>query len=334
MSNHEYDPERPTSAPEFSRRGFLAGAGAAAAGLTILRPELVWGYQANEKVDDRPHRLRRPRHLDRRSVPETWRLRHRRRRPTTSRTRSTASAASLNVKAGSALPGLAGYKRMLEAEDGRDRGRVSALFPSGTGRGRRRGRQACLSRQADRRRRARLQDRRGAAARQATSKGLCFLVDFQTRADQFYIEAIQARPRRSHRQVRLRRSHLSRRCSLAGPDRVRPGGRDESGSPPARLGPRQGLSGDIITEQNIHTLDVASWIMGQPPVCAFGHRRPEGPRLRQLLGHVQRHLQVSPTTSASPSVRASSPDMARSPKASSTACSAPKACWKPATAAR
>ena len=30
------------------------------------------------------------------------------------------------------------------------------------------------------------------------------------------------------------------------------------------------LSGDIITEQNIHTLDVASWVMGAPPVEAFG----------------------------------------------------------------
>jgi predicted dehydrogenase len=30
------------------------------------------------------------------------------------------------------------------------------------------------------------------------------------------------------------------------------------------------LSGDIITEQNIHTIDVASWIMGQPPVAAYG----------------------------------------------------------------
>ena len=30
------------------------------------------------------------------------------------------------------------------------------------------------------------------------------------------------------------------------------------------------LSGDIITEQNIHTLDVASWIMGRPPLSAYG----------------------------------------------------------------
>ena len=30
------------------------------------------------------------------------------------------------------------------------------------------------------------------------------------------------------------------------------------------------LSGDIITEQNIHTLDVASWVMDEEPLYAFG----------------------------------------------------------------
>jgi predicted dehydrogenase len=30
------------------------------------------------------------------------------------------------------------------------------------------------------------------------------------------------------------------------------------------------LSGDIITEQNIHTLDVMNWIMGVPPLWAVG----------------------------------------------------------------
>jgi myo-inositol 2-dehydrogenase/D-chiro-inositol 1-dehydrogenase len=30
------------------------------------------------------------------------------------------------------------------------------------------------------------------------------------------------------------------------------------------------LSGDIITEQNIHTLDVMSWIMNEEPVAAWG----------------------------------------------------------------
>jgi predicted dehydrogenase len=49
--------------------------------------------------------------------------------------------------------------------------------------------------------------------------------------------------------------------------------REAETNPESRLrawGLDQALSGDIITEQNIHTLDVASWIMGQPPLCAFG----------------------------------------------------------------
>ena len=46
-----------------------------------------------------------------------------------------------------------------------------------------------------------------------------------------------------------------------------------SDTPEGRLrawGLSRELSGDIITEQNIHTLDVASWVMGQPPVRAYG----------------------------------------------------------------
>src|SRR5512139_1266191 len=50
MSNEQVSEQRTGRDEGFSRRGFLAGAGAAA-GLTVLRPELVWGYQANEKVD-------------------------------------------------------------------------------------------------------------------------------------------------------------------------------------------------------------------------------------------------------------------------------------------
>ena len=51
MSNANTTESQPRHAAWCSRRSFLAGAGAAAAGFTILRPELVAGYQANEKVD-------------------------------------------------------------------------------------------------------------------------------------------------------------------------------------------------------------------------------------------------------------------------------------------
>ena len=32
--------------------------------------------------------------------------------------------------------------------------------------------------------------------------------------------------------------------------------------------------------------------MGQPPAAGVRHRRPQGPRRRHLLGHVQRHVPV------------------------------------------
>ena len=50
MSDTHATQQHATRSRNFSRRSFLAGASAAAVGVTILRPELVRGYQANEKV--------------------------------------------------------------------------------------------------------------------------------------------------------------------------------------------------------------------------------------------------------------------------------------------
>jgi predicted dehydrogenase len=50
------------------------------------------------------------------------------------------------------------------------------------------------------------------------------------------------------------------------------------------------LSGDIITEQNIHTLDVMSWIMNQAPLRAFG----KGARtVRNDAGDIWDHFVVT-----------------------------------------
>jgi len=59
----------------------------------------------------------------------------------------------------------------------------------------------------------------------------------------------------------------------------------EPDNPEVRLkawGMSRELSGDIITEQNIHTLDVAQWIMNAPPVYAVG---TGGLRVRPKLGN-------------------------------------------------
>jgi myo-inositol 2-dehydrogenase / D-chiro-inositol 1-dehydrogenase len=104
----------------------------------------------------------------------------------------------------------------------------------------------------------------------ATEKGQTFLVDFQTRANEFFVAGVQ----------RVHHGALGKLCfgeafyhandpfknapDILGPDPE---------NPEARLrvwGVDRTLSGDIITEQNIHTLDVMSWIMNKDPIKATG----------------------------------------------------------------
>jgi len=102
------------------------------------------------------------------------------------------------------------------------------------------------------------------SGKRASNKGLCLLVDFQTRANDFYVEAI-------------RRVHAGGIGELAFGETAYHTGRlrikAKPGTPEARVRNwvfDKVLSGDIITEQNIHALDVMSWAMNAPPLHAFG----------------------------------------------------------------
>lgn len=108
------------------------------------------------------------------------------------------------------------------------------------------------------------------SGKKATTKKLCFLIDFQTRADPFYMEALK-RVREGalgdfafgeaiyHADCPFKRMYDSWRADPDGAEnRLRAWGLDRV------------LSGDIITEQNIHTLDVMSWIMDAEPLWAVG----------------------------------------------------------------
>jgi predicted dehydrogenase len=110
----------------------------------------------------------------------------------------------------------------------------------------------------------------GESGNAATAKGLCFLIDFQTRADQYYIEA-------------LKRVHGGALGTFAFGEGTYHAGSPwknqrryfdvDPTAPENQLrgwGMSRELSGDIITEQNIHTLDVMSWIMNEKPVYAAG----------------------------------------------------------------
>jgi myo-inositol 2-dehydrogenase/D-chiro-inositol 1-dehydrogenase len=109
-----------------------------------------------------------------------------------------------------------------------------------------------------------------ASGRKAAAKGRVFLVDFQTRAHPAFIEAL----RRVHEgglgdlvfgeAVYHAESPWEPYYGLVGANPT---------DPEIRLkawGLDRALSGDMITEQDIHALDVMNWIMGAPPVCAFG----------------------------------------------------------------
>jgi len=104
----------------------------------------------------------------------------------------------------------------------------------------------------------------------ASAKNRCFLVDFQTRTDPFYQEAIR----------RVRNGDIGPiLCGEAAYWAGSPFLRQveqlqvDPADPERRLrawGVDRALSGDIITEQNIHSIDVATWIMDGHPLLATG----------------------------------------------------------------
>ena len=113
----------------------------------------------------------------------------------------------------------------------------------------------------------------GEAARR---KGLVFLVDFQTRTNPFFIEA-------------LRRLHAGSMGDVCFGEATNHVGRLPIKAPPGTAEARlrnwvfeKALSGDIIVEQNIHVIDVMSWAMREaPPLRCTG---TGGRRVRTDVG--------------------------------------------------
>jgi myo-inositol 2-dehydrogenase/D-chiro-inositol 1-dehydrogenase len=125
--------------------------------------------------------------------------------------------------------------------------------------------------------------------KKATARKLAFLVDFQTRAHPAFIEA-------------LRRVHDGAIGELVFGEATYHAEspweehyemlRNDPANPEIRLrawGLDRALSGDIITEQEIHALDVANWIMGKPPLWAIG---TGGLKARSKVGSCWDHFVV------------------------------------------
>jgi predicted dehydrogenase len=108
------------------------------------------------------------------------------------------------------------------------------------------------------------------SGRKATAKRRCFLVDFQTRAHPSYQEAV----RRVHEgQIgRIVCGEATYHCGATF-DRMNEELKRDPKNPELRLrawGLDRVLSGDVITEQNIHALDVATWVLDAAPLRACG----------------------------------------------------------------
>ncbi|MGO8701455.1 MAG: Gfo/Idh/MocA family protein [Limisphaerales bacterium] len=109
-----------------------------------------------------------------------------------------------------------------------------------------------------------------ASGRKATEKNQVFLVDFQTRAHPSYQEAV--RLVHSGGIGKIVSGEASYETSdIFGPNDARIREKPEDNEMRVRCwGCDRTLSGDIITEQNIHAIDVASWIMDAAPLRAYG----------------------------------------------------------------
>ncbi len=122
----------------------------------------------------------------------------------------------------------------------------------------------------------------------ATRKGITFLVDFQTRANEFFVEAVKrvhggALGKLSFGESSYHANNpFKAAAEILGPDPKNPDSRLRA------WGVDQALSGDIIVEQNIHTLDVMSWIMNKPPQQAFGSSNQK----MRPWGNCQDHFSV------------------------------------------
>lgn len=268
MSHAQQPAETSRNRKFVSRRGFMAGAGAAAFSFATVKPELVRGSAANSKIDLGVIGC---------GGRGTWIAKlfrdHGGYNVTAAadyfQDRVDRFGDQLDVPQANRYTGVKGYLKLLEKVDAVAIESPPYFHPQQAADAVEAGRHVYLAKPI-------AVDVPGClsveqSGENATARRQCFLVDFQTRADPFYMEAL----RRVHEEDALGDFAFGEAIYHAGDPfkRMYDAWRQDPDDPENRLrawGLDRVLSGDIITEQNIHTLDVMSWIMGTPPVWAVG----------------------------------------------------------------
>jgi len=266
MSQEESNSNLSRKSSGLSRRRFIAGAGAAAATFSVMKPELVRGYAANAKVNFG---------ITGCGGRGTWITDLFKQHGGYNivacadyfQDRVDNLGNKFEVKPENRFTGLSGYRRMLDSK--LDAVAVESppyFHPEQAAAGVEAGSHVYVAKPI-------AVDVPGCktigeSGKKATAKGLSFLIDFQTRADEFYIEALKRVHEGAIGQFAFGEATYHAGVPWTGQEQFA-----KEATAEARLrawGLDKVLSGDIITEQNIHTLDVVNWIMNGPPVCAFG----------------------------------------------------------------
>ena len=282
MKKRTTNPTRPT------RRDFLAGVGTAAVGVfTIVTPGLVRGAQTGTTIN-----LGMIGCGGRGSWIAGLFMRHGGYKMAAAydyfQDRTDAFGGEFNIPAERRFNGLTGYKRLLE------RGGVDAVaiesppyfHPEQAAAAVDAGKHVYLAKPIA----VDVPGCRSVAdsGKRATAHKLCFLVDFQTRANNAFIEAV----RRVHDGA-IGAFAFGEASYHAGVPWTKHFQYLETKPVTAETwlrawGLSRALSGDIITEQNIHTLDVMNWIMQRPPLQAVG----TGNQKVRLIGESWDHFSV------------------------------------------
>lgn len=250
-----------------SRRRFIAGAGAAALSFTAIKPELVRGYNAGSKINlgmigcgGRGTWIADlfKQHGGYNIVAAADYFQD----------RVDNLGSKFDVDQARRYAGLSGYKRLLEHVDAVAIESPPYFHPEQAAAAVDAGCHVYIAKPL-------AVDVPGChsiaeSGKKASAGKLCFLVDFQTRANELFIEAIK----RVHDGALGQFAFGESSYHANDPFKQKYSyWQDDSANPENRLrawGLDRVLSGDIITEQNIHTLDVMSWIMDAEPVYAVG----------------------------------------------------------------
>ena len=270
----------------FNRRKFLAAASTTAAGFAILKPQLVFGDVANRKLDVGligcggrgdwiTNLFKEHAGFNFAAAADYF------------PEKVAAFGDKHGVPAGKRFSGLSGYHRLLEQKlDAVIIESPPYFHPEQAAAAVDAGKHVYLAKPV-------AVDVPGcrtveASGKKATANKLCFLADFQTRAHPSYQEAVK----------RVQGGMIGRIVSVDAAYHCGPtwGGMDavlrkDPKNPEVRLrawGVDRVLSGDVITEQNIHALDVTTWFLDAAPLRAIG----TGGRARDFLGDCWDHFGV------------------------------------------